>query len=275
MESVGRVPTGSGTPASGTCAPSDTAPAPVQSSHPGGDNAQVQRAEQAQVESANQSAKTGPVQSVAGGRSPGLSSGESPSGPTRGRKKARARGRAAERAAQLALLVARDGAGSRAYHLAAKAQVAAACAADSAAAAGDAGGAHPLPAPKVRTATRVTFALAVPTVGLPATGHDHARAVKSRAKKMRSALAKEAAKEQARVATAAARHARNVRSRAKKRKAAQAKAVVAEDQAHRTRATPGLDTPTVLYRFSAASRAQPWPRPSALCLARSWSRRPR
>ena len=88
VESVGRVPTGSGTPASGTCAPSDTAPAPVQSSHPGGDKAQVKRAKQAQVKSAKQSAKPGPIQSVAGGRSPGLSSGKSPSGPTRGRKKA-------------------------------------------------------------------------------------------------------------------------------------------------------------------------------------------
>ena len=45
VESVGRVPTGSRTPAPGTSALSDTTPEPVQSSHPGGDKAQAKRAE--------------------------------------------------------------------------------------------------------------------------------------------------------------------------------------------------------------------------------------
>ena len=86
--------------------------------------------------------------------------------------------------------------------------------------------------------------VAVPTVGLPATGPDHARAVKSRAKKTRSVRAKEETKEKARAATAATNHARNVKSRAKKKKTAGAQAVVA---------TPGMDTTTVQRGHSGAT----------------------
>jgi len=156
----------------------------------GGDKAPGERAKPDQAKSAKPSAKPGPIRSGVDGRSPGGTSNESPSGLTRGQKKAFARRRAAERAAQTALLAARDEAGSRAYHLEAKAEVAAACAADAAAA---------------------------------------ARELKARA------------------ATAATNHVRNVKSRAKKTKAAGGQAVMA---------TPGRGTTTVRRGHSGATVAE-------------------